>query len=106
MLDTVGPELQVLNRGEGAISLQEDVSVILTPDQGQVASSEVLPINFGGLAKVGSAVLCFRCKVFLNTRLICSVDHVLLLFTFFQKNSLACILFPKSMPFKYAFAWD
>ncbi|CAI9097851.1 OLC1v1034364C1 [Oldenlandia corymbosa var. corymbosa] len=51
MLDTVGPELQVVNKSETAISLKADETVILTPDQGQEASSEVLPINFAGLAK-------------------------------------------------------
>lgn len=52
MLDTVGAELQVVNKSEKAITLKEDDKVILTPDVGQEASSEVLPINFAGLAKV------------------------------------------------------
>jgi pyruvate kinase len=52
MLDTVGPELQVVNKSEASISLEENGTVILTPDQGQEASSQVLPINFAGLAKV------------------------------------------------------
>lgn len=52
MLDTVGAELQVVNKSEDPISLQADGSVVLTPDNGQDASSEVLPINFSGLAKV------------------------------------------------------
>lgn len=52
MLDTVGPELQVVNKSEKAISLKADGSVVLTPDRGQEATSEVLPINFDGLAKV------------------------------------------------------
>ncbi|KAL6585430.1 hypothetical protein OROMI_002074 [Orobanche minor] len=51
MLDTVGAEMQVVNKSEKAITLKEDDNVILTPDQGQEASSEVLPINFAGLAK-------------------------------------------------------
>ncbi|KAI7738259.1 hypothetical protein M8C21_014425 [Ambrosia artemisiifolia] len=51
MLDTVGAEMQVVNKSEKAISLQQDANVILTPDKGQEASSEVLPINFDGLAK-------------------------------------------------------
>ncbi|KAL8135885.1 hypothetical protein AgCh_010483 [Apium graveolens] len=51
MLDTVGPELQVVNKVEKSITLQEDSTVIMTPYQGQEASSEVLPINFDGLAK-------------------------------------------------------
>nr|GEV61745.1 pyruvate kinase 1, cytosolic [Tanacetum cinerariifolium] len=51
MLDTVGAEMQVVNKSEKAISLQQDGNVILTPDNGQEASSQVLPINFDGLAK-------------------------------------------------------
>ncbi|GFZ02461.1 pyruvate kinase family protein [Actinidia rufa] len=51
MLDTVGPELQVVNNSEKPISLQEEGIVVLTPDQGQEASSDVLPINFSGLSK-------------------------------------------------------
>jgi pyruvate kinase len=51
MLDTVGPELQVINKTEKAISLKADGLVTLTPSQDQEASSEVLPINFDGLAK-------------------------------------------------------
>lgn len=52
MLDTVGPELQVVNRGEKIIELKGDGLVILTPDQGQEPSSELLPINFNALSKV------------------------------------------------------
>lgn len=52
MLDTVGPELQVVNKSEKAITLKADDKVILTPNQGQEATSEVLPINFAGLSKV------------------------------------------------------
>lgn len=52
MLDTVGAELQVVNKSEKAITLKADENVILTPNQGQEASSEILPINFAGLAKV------------------------------------------------------
>ncbi|ESQ45194.1 hypothetical protein EUTSA_v10010288mg [Eutrema salsugineum] len=51
MLDTVGPELQVINKSEKSISLKADGLVTLTPNQDQEASSEVLPINFHGLAK-------------------------------------------------------
>ncbi|CAO2145571.1 unnamed protein product [Urochloa humidicola] len=51
MLDTVGPELQVVNKSETPISLEENGTVVLTPHQGQEASSSVLPINFSGLAK-------------------------------------------------------
>ncbi|KAK1300600.1 hypothetical protein QJS10_CPB13g00817 [Acorus calamus] len=51
MLDTVGPELQVVNKSEHSISLEADAFVVLTPDQDQEASPQLLPINFGGLAK-------------------------------------------------------
>jgi hypothetical protein len=52
MLDTVGPELQVVNKKETTISLEENGTVVLTPHRGQEASSSLLPINFSGLAKV------------------------------------------------------
>ncbi|KAL4020525.1 hypothetical protein IC575_019305 [Cucumis melo] len=51
MLDTVGPELQVINKTEKSISLQEDAIVVLTPNQELEATSELLPINFTGLSK-------------------------------------------------------
>ncbi|KAL6328262.1 hypothetical protein AAG906_034405 [Vitis piasezkii] len=51
MLDTVGPELQVLNRSEHPISLQVDSLVVLTPNQDKEATSNLLPLNFGGLSK-------------------------------------------------------
>jgi hypothetical protein len=52
MLDTVGPELQVVNSAETPISLEENGTVVLTPHKGQEASNSLLPINFSGLAKV------------------------------------------------------
>ncbi|XP_074311255.1 pyruvate kinase 1, cytosolic isoform X2 [Silene latifolia] len=55
MLDTVGPELQVINKKELPISLVEDSFVVLTPDQGKEANSDVLPINFSGLSKAVKA---------------------------------------------------
>ncbi|KAG6690229.1 hypothetical protein I3842_10G004200 [Carya illinoinensis] len=51
MLDTVGPELQVVNKSGKSISLLMDASVVLTPNQDLEASSDVLPINFDGLSK-------------------------------------------------------
>ncbi|KAG4916469.1 hypothetical protein JHK87_054026 [Glycine soja] len=39
------------NKSEKWISLQADGQVVLTPDGGQEASSQILPINFDGLAK-------------------------------------------------------
>ncbi|CAO2824105.1 unnamed protein product [Amaranthus hypochondriacus] len=51
MLDTVGPELQVVNKTGKEITLKENEMVTLTPDLEQDATSDVLPINFSGLAK-------------------------------------------------------
>ncbi|KAK7826730.1 pyruvate kinase 1, cytosolic [Quercus suber] len=51
MLDTGGPELQVVNKTEHPISLEADTLVILTPDQEKEATSNLLPINFSGLSK-------------------------------------------------------
>ncbi|KAJ8425184.1 hypothetical protein Cgig2_004688 [Carnegiea gigantea] len=51
MLDTVGPELQVVNKNGQAISLKENEFVTLTPDLEKEASSEILPINYSGLGK-------------------------------------------------------
>ncbi|GAB2276848.1 hypothetical protein Dimus_011560 [Dionaea muscipula] len=51
MLDTIGPELQVVNKAEQPISLQENSLVVLTPDQKKEATSNLLPINFHGLSK-------------------------------------------------------
>ncbi|GMJ02940.1 hypothetical protein like AT3G52990 [Hibiscus trionum] len=52
MLDTVGPELRVVNKNGQAISLTEDSTVVLTPEEGKEATSELLPVNFDGLSKV------------------------------------------------------
>ncbi|KAI3839653.1 hypothetical protein MKX03_011273, partial [Papaver bracteatum] len=51
MLDTVGPELQVVNKSEKPISLEAESLVLLTPDQDKEATSDLLPINYDGLAK-------------------------------------------------------
>ncbi|KAI5648499.1 hypothetical protein M9H77_34504 [Catharanthus roseus] len=51
MLDTVGPELQVVNKTEHPISIQADSFLTLTPDQNKAATSNLLPINFSGLSK-------------------------------------------------------
>ncbi|KAL0537779.1 hypothetical protein IC582_026765 [Cucumis melo] len=52
MLDTAGPEVLVVTKVK-FISLQKDGFVVLTPNQELEASSELLPINYGGLSKVG-----------------------------------------------------
>lgn len=52
MLDTIGPELQVVNKTEGPIPLEADSLLVLTPDQDKEATSNLLPINFSGLSKV------------------------------------------------------
>ncbi|RWW55022.1 hypothetical protein BHE74_00038366 [Ensete ventricosum] len=64
MLDTVGPELQVVNKSEKAISLEADTLVVLTPDQEQEASSQLLPINFSNLSKASRNHL--ELTVFIN----------------------------------------
>ncbi|KAL0401733.1 UNVERIFIED_CONTAM: Pyruvate kinase, cytosolic [Sesamum latifolium] len=46
-----GPELQVVNKTEHPISLEEDALIVLTPDQDKEATSNLLPINFKGLSK-------------------------------------------------------
>lgn len=51
MLDTVGPELQVINKNHQIISLEAESLVVLTPDQDKEATSNLLPINFNGLSK-------------------------------------------------------
>ncbi|KAL2539806.1 Pyruvate kinase family protein [Abeliophyllum distichum] len=51
MLDTGGPELQVINKTEHSISLQADSFVVLTPDPDKEATSNLLPINFSGLSQ-------------------------------------------------------
>nr|GEX11595.1 pyruvate kinase [Tanacetum cinerariifolium] len=40
MLDTVGAEMQVVKKNEKALSIQKDNNVILTPHNGQQASSQ------------------------------------------------------------------
>ncbi|KAF9591735.1 hypothetical protein IFM89_006081 [Coptis chinensis] len=57
MLDTVGPELQVVNKTEQSISLEADSFVVLTPNQDQEATSKLLPINFHGLPKVSNNIV-------------------------------------------------
>lgn len=52
MLDTVGPELQVVTKTNHPISLQADTLVVLTPNQEKEANCNLLPINFRGLSKV------------------------------------------------------
>ncbi|CAA0829237.1 Pyruvate kinase family protein [Striga hermonthica] len=51
MLDTVGPELLIVNKSEQHISLEENSFIVLTPDQDKEANSNLLPINFNGLSK-------------------------------------------------------
>ncbi|KAK6929113.1 Pyruvate kinase, C-terminal [Dillenia turbinata] len=51
MLDTMGPEIQVVNKTGHPISFEEESLVVLTPDLEKEATSNLLPINFSGLAK-------------------------------------------------------
>jgi hypothetical protein len=62
MLDTVGPELQVVNTSETPISLEANGTVVLTPHQGQQATDGLLPINFSALAKVATAHYSGFCR--------------------------------------------
>lgn len=52
MLDTTGPELQVINKSNHPISLEADTLLVLTPDVEKEATPNLLPINYNGLAKV------------------------------------------------------
>lgn len=52
MLDTVGPEVQVLNQSGNPIELQADNHVTITPDLSREPSSMILPVNYTGLAAV------------------------------------------------------
>jgi hypothetical protein len=72
MLDTLGPELHVVNKAEHPISLQADTSVVLTPDQEKEATSNLLPISFSGLSKVNIFLFCFMIYIhfWLNIKLI------------------------------------
>lgn len=72
MLDTVGPELQVVNKTEHPISLQEDSFVVLTPDQDKEATSNLLPINFHGLSKVN----IFKQNIWVSCGTIYPKNHV------------------------------
>ncbi|KAL4583785.1 hypothetical protein LXL04_008369 [Taraxacum kok-saghyz] len=51
MLDTTGPELLVVNKSDQPIPLEADSFFVLTPNQETEATSNLLPINFSGLAK-------------------------------------------------------
>lgn len=55
MLDTIGPELQVVNKSEHPIPLEADSFLTFTPDQEKEANSNLLPINFTGLSKAVKA---------------------------------------------------
>lgn len=58
MLDTEGPELQIVNKTECPISLEPESLVILTPNQNNEASSNLLPTNFPGLSKESKFFYC------------------------------------------------
>nr|TKR99883.1 hypothetical protein D5086_0000188870 [Populus alba] len=53
MLDTVGPELQVINKTENSIPLQEDNFTVLSPDLDREATSSLLSMNFTDLSTRG-----------------------------------------------------
>lgn len=78
MLDTVGPELQVVNKSERPVSLQEETLVVLTPDQDKEATSNLLPINFSGLAKV--CMIEIYCLAYLYKRHMLGFLGIILLY--------------------------
>ncbi|KAG2439721.1 hypothetical protein HYH02_010599 [Chlamydomonas schloesseri] len=55
MLDTMGPEIIVLNRPEAPISLNAGQTLTLTCDKSVAASASVLPISYPSLAGTGLA---------------------------------------------------
>ncbi|KAJ6805741.1 pyruvate kinase 1, cytosolic-like [Iris pallida] len=55
MLDTMGPELHVLNATGNSIELKAGDHVTVTPDLSKAPSSEVLPINYTDVAKAVKA---------------------------------------------------
>ncbi|KAI3844070.1 hypothetical protein MKW92_043899 [Papaver armeniacum] len=54
MLDTVGPELQFVNKSERWIALKAESSVVSTPDQDKEATSDLFQGNYDGIAKAKS----------------------------------------------------
>jgi pyruvate kinase len=50
MLDSIGPELKILNESSESIELKEGSTVVLTPDKSKVASPDFLPINYSDLS--------------------------------------------------------
>ncbi|KAI3935024.1 hypothetical protein MKW98_009943 [Papaver atlanticum] len=61
MLDTVGPELQVVNKSERWIALKAESSVVLTPDHDKEATSDLLLGNYDGIAKAVKKGDCNSC---------------------------------------------
>jgi pyruvate kinase len=53
MLDTVGSELQVINKTENSIPLHEDNFIVLTPDLDKEATSSLLSMNFSEMSAHG-----------------------------------------------------
>lgn len=52
MLDTIGPEVQVLNQSGNPIELEVDNHVTITTDLYREPSSMILRVNYTGLAMV------------------------------------------------------
>lgn len=53
MLDTNGPQLQVLNKTEKELVMEKDKEVTLTSDTSVIASPTILPTNYPDLWKAG-----------------------------------------------------
>lgn len=62
MFDTVGPELQIINKGEFPIVLRADEFVTLTPDLSKEPSAAFLPINWPELADVSLSIDSIFCN--------------------------------------------
>lgn len=66
MLDTVGPEIQVCNKGAKPIELKADDHVTITSDVDIEPSTEMLAVNYDRLAEVGisneSLYICLKVR--------------------------------------------
>lgn len=64
MLDTVGPEILISNKSGHPIELKADSLVTITPDITKEPSSDILPINYAGFAKVCQFSFRWLCRSF------------------------------------------
>lgn len=76
MLDTLGPEIQVHNSTGGPIELKAGNHVTITPDLSKAPSSEVLPIKFGGLAKVSEQYGKMKMRIMILLLILVILQHL------------------------------